>query len=147
MEITTETQRAIIATERSRLPRVLLAEREKEMRDILVPLLFRDGFDCREADDGRPAIDLLASGLRINLVLSCLLMPVVDGYTLLLHVKKHYPQIPFIFVTAINDARIRETVMQGGADDYLTKPFTWEQLLTTIRKVLGRTWEHGNSRR
>jgi hypothetical protein len=41
-------------------PRILLAEREKEIRDILVPWLFKNGFDCREAENGRDAIDLLA---------------------------------------------------------------------------------------
>ena len=69
------------------LPRVLLVEDEQPIRDIVVPWLFRDGFDCREAADGRAAIELLAAGTRINLVLSNLLLPLVDGYTLLLHVK------------------------------------------------------------
>ena len=91
MEITTETQRAIIATERSRLPRVLLAEREKEMRDILVPLLFRDEFGPR---GGRwTACDRLAGVWAQNqpgIVLFA--YAVVDSYTLLLHdLKKHSP--------------------------------------------------------
>ena len=46
------------------LPRVLLVEDEQPIRDIIVPWLFRDGFDCREAADGRAAIALLAAGTR-----------------------------------------------------------------------------------
>jgi hypothetical protein len=49
------------------LPRVLLVEDEQRIRDIIVPWLFRDGFDCREAADGRAAMGLLAAGTRVNL--------------------------------------------------------------------------------
>jgi len=84
------------------LPRVLLVEDEQPIRDIIVPWLFRDGFDCREAADGRAAMELLAAATRINLALSNLLLPMVDGFTLLLHLKQRYPRIPFAFVTAIN---------------------------------------------
>jgi CheY-like chemotaxis protein len=114
-------------------PRILLVEDEQTMRDIVVPWLLQDGYDCREAADGRAAIDLLATGLRINLVLSNMLLPEVDGYTFLLHVKQRYPRIPFAYVTAINDAQVREQVMRDGADGYLNKPFTKEQLLTLVR--------------
>jgi PleD family two-component response regulator len=61
------------------LPRVLLVEDEKPIRDFVIPLLFAGGFDCREAADGRSAIDLLATGIRINLVLSNMLLPVVNS--------------------------------------------------------------------
>ena len=120
------------------LPRVLLVEDEQPIRDIVVPWLFRDGFDCREAADGRAAIELLAAGTRINLVLSNLLLPLVDGYTLLLHVKQHYPRIPFAYVTAINDASVREQVMRHGADGYLLKPFTEQEFLALVRRTIGK---------
>ena len=120
------------------LPRVLLVEDEKPVRDIIVPWLFADGFDCREAADGRAAIDLLATGIRINLVLSNMLLPEVDGFTLLMHVKERYPSIPFAFVTAINDAQVREEAMREGADGFLLKPFTSEEFLAMVRSVLGR---------
>lgn len=119
------------------LPRILLVEDEKSIRDIIVPLLFSGGFDCREAETGRSAIDLLGSGVRINLVLSNLLLPEVDGFTLLLHVKRNYPKIPFVFVTAITDTELRQEVMLHGADGFVQKPFECEQLLAIVRSVLG----------
>lgn len=118
------------------LPRILLVEDEKPVRDIVVPMLFSGGFDCREAADGRAAMDLLRSGTRINLVLSNLLLPVVDGWSLFMHVKGQYPKIPFAFVTAIQDAEIRRKAMKEGAADYLNKPFTCAELLTMVRRVL-----------
>jgi CheY-like chemotaxis protein len=120
------------------LPRVLLVEDEQPIRDIIVPWLFRDGFDCREAADGRAAIELLAAGTRIDLVLSNLLLPLVDGFTLLLHVKQHYPRIPFAYVTAINDSQVREEVMRNGADGYLLKPFTEQEFLALVRRTIGK---------
>jgi CheY-like chemotaxis protein len=87
-------------------PRILLVEDEETIRDVLVPLLFSAGYDCREAADGRAAIGLLRSGTRINLVLSNMFLPKVDGWTLFLHVRKYYPRIPFAFVTAIDDSGV-----------------------------------------
>jgi CheY-like chemotaxis protein len=118
--------------------RILLVEDEKPIRDIIVPFLLSAGFDCREAATGQSAIDLLRSGERITLVLSNLLLPEVDGFTLLLHVKQNYPQIPFVFVTAVNDAEVRQEAMRNGADGFLLKPFECDQLLAIVRSVLGK---------
>ena len=89
------------SVQRNQPPRILLVEDEQIIRDALVPILFRAGFDCRECADGRSAIDLLADGMRIDLVLSNLLLPEVDGWTLFLHVRQRYPRIPFVFMTAV----------------------------------------------
>jgi CheY-like chemotaxis protein len=67
-----------------------LIEDEKPIRDILVPLLFSAGFDCREAATGQSAMDLLGSGARIDLVLSNFLLPEVDGIRLLIYVMRFY---------------------------------------------------------
>jgi CheY-like chemotaxis protein len=120
------------------LQRILLVEDEQSIRDIVVPILLSAGFDCRKAATGQIAIDLLRSGVRINLVLSNLLLPEVDGFTLLLHVKHNYPRIPFVFVTAINDAAVRKEAMRNGADGFLQKPFEGDQLLAIVRSVLAK---------
>ena len=137
---TIKTEIGTLATTRGNpdLPRVLLVEDEQAIRDIIVPWLFAGGFDCREAADGRAAMDLLASGIRINFVLSNMLLPAVDGLTLLKHVKQRYSHIPFAFVTAIHDAEVRDAAMREGADGYLLKPFTNEAFLTMVRNILGR---------
>lgn len=137
--IKTETEAFAKTRANPDLPRVLLVEDEKPIRDIIVPWLFADGFDCRESADGQAAMDLLASGIRINLVLSNMLLPCVNGFALLIHVKQRYPRIPFAFVTAIRDAQLREAAMREGADGYLLKPFTNEEFLTMVRTVLGRS--------
>lgn len=122
--------------ERNQLPRILLVEDEQIIRDALVPILFAAGFDCREAADGRAAIDLLRSGTRVNLVLSNMLLPHVDGWSLFLHVRQRYPKIPFAFVTAVDDSDVRNAARREGATDYLLKPFTCEEFLATVRAAL-----------
>jgi CheY-like chemotaxis protein len=123
--------------------RVLLVEDEQPLRDVIVRWLFEDGFDWREAADGRAAMNLLASGTRIDLVLSNVLLPVVDGFELLLQVKERYPRIPFAFVTAINIPEVRDEAVLKGAAGYLLKPFSREQFLEFIRKVLSERPSHG----
>jgi CheY-like chemotaxis protein len=122
-----------------RSPRILLVEDEKPLRDIVVLILLHAGFDCREAADGRAALDLLASGIRINLVLSNLLLYKVDGFTLFIHVRRNHPRIPFVFVTGVDDAQVRELAMREGAAGYLLKPFDRPQLLAIVRRALGKT--------
>lgn len=77
--------------------------------------------------------------MRIDLVLSNLLLPEVDGFTLLLHVKHNYPRIPFVFLTATDDAQVMEEVMRNGADGFLLKPVESDQLLAVVRSVLGKS--------
>jgi CheY-like chemotaxis protein len=120
----------------SQTPRVLLVEDEQIIRDALVPILFRAGLDCREAADGRSAIELLAGGTRINLVLSNLLLPEVDGWTLFLHVRQRYQRVPFVFMTAVRDPQVREVGMRLGAAGFLYKPFLREELLAAVAEAL-----------
>ena len=121
--------------------RVLMVEDEQIIRDALIPILFAAGFDCRECSDGRSAIDLLASGTRIDVVLSNLLLPVVDGWTLFLHVRQRYPSIPFVFMTAVRDPQVKEAGMRQGAAGFLYKPFLREELLATVGEAL----HHGSN--
>ena len=136
--IKTQTEVVIRDSPKAELPRVLLVEDEKPIRDIIVPWLFRDGFDLREAADGQAAIELLETATRINLVLSNMLLPLVDGFALLLHVKQYYPRIPFAFITAIHDAQLRDAAFENGADGFLLKPFSEQQFLELVRSTIAK---------
>jgi len=135
----TKTGSLVASKSNSNLPVVLLVEDEQPIRDIIVPWLFRNGLSCREAADGQAAIDLLASGARINLILSNLMLPMVDGFSLLLHVRERYPKIPFAFVTAVHDQEVLEEGVRRGAAGYLLKPFTEDEFLSFIDKVIGKS--------
>jgi len=83
-------------------------------------------------------MDLLATGTRVDLVLSNLLLSVVDGFTLFAHVKKHFPRVPFAFITAITDGKVREAAVRNGAGGCLLKPFTKQDFLALVRRTIGR---------
>ncbi|PYX31477.1 MAG: hypothetical protein DMG77_06655 [Acidobacteria bacterium] len=128
----------VSVAERSGLrPRILLVEDEQIIRDALVPILFSAGYDCREAADGRAAIDLLNSGVKINLILSNVFLPEVNGWELFLHCRQHYPHIPFVFVTALKDASLSRAAIREGAAGYLRKPFERDELIAIVRNVFG----------
>ena len=82
-------------------------------------------------------MDLLATGTRVDLVLSNLLLPVVDRFTVFAHVKKHFPRVPFAF-TAITDGKVREAAVRNGAGGCLLKPFTKQDFLALVRRRIGR---------
>jgi hypothetical protein len=82
------------------------------------------------------ALALVDSGQEFDLVLSALLMTEIDGLTLLQRIKERHPEMPLIFVTAINDRSVMEEATRRGAYDYLLKPFERVQLLAAVFQAL-----------
>lgn len=115
-------------------PIVLMAEHYTEIRNTTARWLRGNGFECLEVADGQSAIDLLARESRIDLVLSDLLLPRVDGRMLLLHVRKHHPRIPFAVIAPVSELRC--IAMRDGADAYLAYPCTCEEIVRLVRNLL-----------
>lgn len=115
--------------------RILVVEHEEAVRKIVVSMLSSAGYECHEAADGLEALTLLDSGKEFGLVLSGLVMPNLDGISLLERVKEKYPDTSFVIVTAVRDVSVVLAV-RSGAYDYLLKPFEREQLLNTVNRAL-----------
>lgn len=116
--------------------RILVVEDDEATREIIVSMLLSDGHHCRKASNGQEALDLLESGEPLELIVSNLIMPRVDGHKLLQRVKLEYPEIPVVLTTGVSDVSLRMAVMQDGAYDYLLKPFERDQLLATVHRAL-----------
>jgi putative two-component system response regulator len=119
---------------------LLVVEDNRPMRLGLRDILEQAGFVVLTAADGSEALAQM-SQTRPDLILSDIAMPVMDGFAFFQEVraKPEWVSIPFIFLTARGE---REDIMRGkelGADDYLTKPFTPDELLTAVRARLDRT--------
>jgi CheY-like chemotaxis protein len=123
--------------------RILLVESEEGIREVVCSMLASSGVDCLEAISGREAIDLLATGARVDLILSSVLMADIDGWTLFLHIKTHYPSTPFVFLTTATEPSIREAAAEEGADGFLLMPCRPEELLETVRMALGKSQSTG----
>jgi len=122
------------------MAKVLCIEDERDLREDFVEVLREGGYEVFEASNGEDGLRILDQA-RPDLVLCDITMPKMNGYQVLEAVRKDYPEladIPFIFLTALAD---REDVIAGkklGADDYLTKPVDFSQLLATIEARLGQ---------
>ncbi len=118
--------------------KILLAEDDTNLGNLLCDYLKAKGYHTVLAANGEEAFNLFAKG-TYNLCLLDVMMPIKDGYTLAKEIRKINDKIPIIFLTAKS---MKEDTLQGfqaGADDYITKPFSMEELLARISAVLRRT--------
>ena len=118
---------------------VLIIEDDELIRRNMSSILEMEGFDVRSACDGAAGIEMVRQR-RPDLILCDIVMPEMDGHTVLELLKRETAlvDIPFMFVTGqANRADIRRG-MSSGADDYLTKPFTGEELVAAVTGRLRR---------
>jgi two-component system, OmpR family, alkaline phosphatase synthesis response regulator PhoP len=120
--------------------KILIIEDTEEVRDNIQEILELEKFKTIVASNGRIGIDLAMKEYP-DLIISDISMPKVDGYQVLATLRKH-PEtaiIPFIFLTAKSIQKDRRQGMELGANDYLTKPFTCDELLNAVRAQLERS--------
>jgi DNA-binding NarL/FixJ family response regulator len=119
---------------------ILLIEDDSEYIRMMEDILQLEGFDVICAADGKTGLNLLRSQ-RPDLILCDIMMPDMDGHAVLESVKKEGTcgGVPFIFVTALADRSDVRRGMSAGADDYLPKPFSVDELLSA---VIGRINRH-----
>ena len=118
---------------------ILIFEDDAASGFYMESFLKKAGFDVRSVLDGQSVLELL-NNKRPDLILSDITMPDMDGHTILAAVRKarDFADIPFIFVTArVDHADVRQG-MNEGADDYLTKPFTTDELLASVSSRICR---------
>ena len=121
------------------MTKILIIEDEMELRESVVDWLLFEDFIVLQAENGRIGIELAVRELP-DIILSDVMMPEVDGYEVLQALRAHRETavIPFIFLTALADRREVRQGMVMGADDYLTKPFSRDELLNAIQSRLDR---------
>ena len=113
--------------------RILVVEDEADIRGNVMRILRMEGFEVLEAENGRIGLDM-ARAQRPDLVLSDIMMPELDGYGLLeaLRADPLTAATPFIFLSARADRSDRRKGMNLGADDYLGKPFSRDELMDAV---------------
>lgn len=118
------------------MTRVLVVEDEQSLREPLVYLLAKEGFETLEAEDGQKAIELFDKG-GIDLILLDLMLPGISGNEVC-RIIRQTSQVPIIMITA-KDSEIDKVVgLEIGADDYVTKPYSTRELLARMKAVLRR---------
>jgi diguanylate cyclase (GGDEF)-like protein len=117
--------------------RILVVDDEPHIRQILKFTLEKAGYQVFSATDGEEAL-ARASEIKPHLVLLDVMMPLMDGYEVCRKMREDFglSQIPVIMLTAKGDQRDKITGLEGGANDYLVKPYSNEELLLRVRNVL-----------
>lgn len=118
------------------MDRILIAEDDEAILELIRMNLQVVGYACTGAEDGAEALRVLEHE-EFDLALLDIMLPTVDGWELLGHLKKR--GIPVIFVSAKNSVYDRVQGLKLGAEDYLVKPFEILELLVRVEKVLART--------
>lgn len=118
------------------MARITVVEDETAIRELIRLNLELAGYEVQEAKDGLEGLNLIRNG-STDLVLLDIMMPKMDGYTLLEELKKN--NIAVICLTAKDSVRDKVKGLELGADDYMTKPFDSMELLARVKAVLRRT--------
>ena len=117
--------------------KVLIVEDDGNIAELLHLYLEKEGFETQVAGDGGKGVELFRS-FQPDLVLLDIMLPVMDGWAVLKKIREH-GKTPVIMLTAKGETEDKVTGLEGGADDYIVKPFEMKEVLARIHAVLRRT--------
>ncbi len=115
--------------------KILIVDDQQVLRNVLVKFIQKAGFEPIEAEDGKKAIDLYRT-LHPAVVLSDIMMPRMDGLTLLNEIKKIDSQAVVILMTGYGNEDVLLKALRGGASNYFKKPFNFHEIVEVIKHLL-----------
>src|SRR5689334_16629456 len=122
----------------ARKQRILIVEDEVAIRNGLVDVFVYHGFDVEAASDGERGLALASSG-KYDLVLLDVMLPGRDGFSVCDAIREHDREQPIILLTAKSSDEDIVRGLSSGADDYVAKPFSVQQLVLRVQAVLRRS--------
>ena len=123
--------------------RILIVDDDQHIAELISLYLMKDGYDTKEAYDGRQALTEVQSYLP-HLILLDLMLPGMDGYQVCAEVRKT-SKVPIIMLTAKGETFDKVLGLELGADDYIVKPFDPKELVARVKAVL-RRYESGSEK-
>ena len=117
--------------------KILIVDDEKNIREVIKEYSILEGYEIKEADSGVKALELLNSE-KFDLMILDIMMPIMDGFTLLNSIPKE-KRIPTIILSARDDEIDKLEGFDRGIDDYLCKPFSPRELMARVKAILKRT--------
>jgi two-component system OmpR family response regulator len=118
--------------------RILVVDDEPTLTDLLAMALRYEGCDVRAAATGNAAVRT-ARDFRPDAVVLDVMLPDVDGFEVLRRLRGHFPSVPVLFLTAKDAVEDRIAGLTAGGDDYVTKPFSLEEVIARLRALLRRS--------
>ena len=132
-------QSAEIFSGKKSLGGILVVDDDRALRKLIRLILEDAGYDILEAEDGQAAINMLNSRetpMVVDLIISDLNMPKVDGFAAIASFQKEYPRIPVIILTGIADQEVEISIMRQGVTDYLEKPVDARALIASVANAI-----------
>ncbi|MBA3878251.1 MAG: hybrid sensor histidine kinase/response regulator [Sphingobium sp.] len=114
---------------------ILLVEDEDMVRAVAERALTRQGYTVLTAENGEAALEVLATAPRPDLLISDVVMPMMDGPTMVGHARKRYPDLPILFMSGYAEEQLRRSIDLDNVS-FLPKPFSVQQLAEATRDVL-----------
>ncbi|MCL5097492.1 MAG: response regulator transcription factor [Candidatus Omnitrophica bacterium] len=127
------------------MARILIIEDERPMRTALQDCLEAEGHRVLTAADGEAGLER-AIAEKPDLVLLDIMLPRLDGFALCAELRRLGNPVPILMLTAKGQVEDRVTGLDAGADDYLVKPFSTDELMARVRALLRRTRRESSSR-
>lgn len=119
---------------------VLVVDDEARMRKLIKDFLIKDGFKILEAEDGEKALEVYDKNKKdISLILLDVMMPKIDGWTVLKFIREDNKKIPIVMLTARAEEQDELLGFELGVDEYITKPFSPKILVARVGAILKRT--------
>ena len=119
---------------------ILLVEDEHALSNAIKKILEQQGYFVDAVYDGLSAVDY-AKGMEYNLIILDVMLPKLDGFEVLRILRRDGVHTPTLMLTARSAVQDKVTGLNGGADDYMTKPFDTEELLARVSALTRRTGE------
>lgn len=120
---------------------ILVADDEKDIRNLLKINFEENGYSVITAENGKVALDIIQKE-EISLAIFDVMMPIIDGFNLLRLIREKNILIPVIFLTARDDEMDKILGLGLGADDYISKPFSFSELLARVKAQLRRNIDY-----
>jgi putative two-component system response regulator len=121
------------------LPAVVVVDDEPNVREVVARVLQSAGYRVLQAASGADALELLErEHANVELVISDLQMPEMDGAELLRRVQQRWPDLGTVFITGVSELSSAVDLLQAGAYDYITKPFGIEEVVARVRQALDK---------
>ena len=117
--------------------RLLVIEDEKQLLKLIGKRLKEEGYAFDLASDGREGLNF-AESVEYDCIILDIMLPSIDGFTIIQKLRKKNINSPIIVLTAKSAIKDKVTGLDYGADDYITKPFSFEELIARIRAMLRR---------
>ena len=116
--------------------RILVVDDQKEILDILNILLSGEGYEVIQAENGKEALDSLKR-MEFDLIILDVMMPQFNGYQTCIEIRK-ISNVPILFLSAKSQDSDKTLGYSSGGDDYLSKPFSYNELLNRVKALIRR---------